>query len=146
MLNSGISGFPHAGQMFGNCVCSLMFLISFFRLVISVLIFSRFSFSGWISFTSTLTLYIRSLTCARVWLSSSIVSYILSSTSLLSSSSWVSTALCFFASESILFRNISTGFSKIIAHVIPHRMRVAVALIQKYVVGVMVCSCSFIRG
>jgi len=66
MLNSGISGFPQAGQMFGNWVCSLMFFISFFRLVISVLIFSIFSFSGCISFTSILTLHIRSFTCASV--------------------------------------------------------------------------------
>lgn len=146
MLNSGSSAFPHVGQMFWNCVCSWMFLNSFFRLLISVLIFSMFSFSGWISFTSTLTLHIRSLTCAKVWLSSSIVSYILSSTSLLSSSCCVSTAPCFFASESILFRNVSTGFSKIIAHVIPHRIKVAAALIQKYIVGVIVCSSSFIRG
>ena len=54
--------------------------------------------------------------------------------------------LCFFASESILFRKTSTGFSNVIAQVIPHRMKVEAALIKKYAVGVMDCSFSFMNG
>ena len=104
------------------------------------------SFSGRISLTSVLTLYIMSLTCARISLFDSIVSFIESSISLFSSSNWVSTEPCVLASESIWFRNASTGFEKAIAHVMPHKMKVAVALVQKYVKGVMACSFSFMNG
>ena len=146
MLNSGSNGFPHVGQTFGDWVFSSTFLISFFKLFNSNLAFSIASLSGWISFTSALTLHIKSLICARVWLSASIVSYMASSTSLFSSSSCVSTAPCVLASESILFRKVSTGFVKAIAHVMPHKMKVAAALAQKYVIGVMACSFSFMMG
>lgn len=47
------------------------------------------------------------------------------------SSSWVSTVDCSFASESILFTNVSIGLSKAVAHVIPHMITVAAALIVK---------------
>jgi len=87
-----------------------------------------------------------SLTCARVWLFESIVSFIASSTSLFSSNNWASTALCVFASESILFKKVSTGLVKTIAHVIPHKMKAAAALTKKYVKGVMACSFSPING
>ena len=46
MLNSGNSGFPHAGHMFGKWIFSSTFLISFLRLLKSVFIFSKPSFSG----------------------------------------------------------------------------------------------------
>lgn len=98
------------------------------------------------SLTSALTLQIRSLTWARIWLFESIVSFIASSTSLFSSSSWASTALCVLASESILFRKVSTGFVKAIAHVIPQRVNAETALIQKYAIGGMALSFSPIRG
>lgn len=87
-----------------------------------------------------------SLTCAKISLFDSIVSFIESSISLFSSSSWVSTAPCVLASESILFRKVSTGFVKAIAHVMPHKMKVAAALAQKYVIGVMACNFSFMKG
>ena len=130
-MNSGISGLPQLGQMFGNFAFSSIFLTSFLRLVSSVLIFSRYSPSVLMSFTSALTLVTESLTCARVSEFASSVSIMTSMTSLLSSSSCVSTVLCLFASESILLRKVSTGFSKAITHVIPQKIAVAAALIQK---------------
>jgi hypothetical protein len=51
--------------------------------------------------------------------------------SLFSSRSWVSAALCFLASDRILFRKASTGFSKAMAHVMPQRMRVEAAVVRK---------------
>ena len=87
-----------------------------------------------------------SLTCAKISLFDSIVSLIASSISLLSSSNWASTVPCVLASESILFRKVSTGFAKAIAHVMPHKMKVAAALTQKYVMGVMACNFSFMKG
>ena len=87
-----------------------------------------------------------SLTCARISLFDSIVSFIESSISLFSSSSWVSTVPCVLASESMWFRKVSTGFEKAIAHVMPHKMNVVAALVQRYVMGVMVCSFSFMKG
>ena len=104
------------------------------------------SFSGRISLTSVLTLYIMSLTCARISLFDSIVSFIESSISLFSSSNWASTVPCVLASESILSRKVSTGFAKAIAHVMPHKTKVAAALAQKHVIGVMACSFSFMKG
>lgn len=89
------------------------------------------SFRGWISLTSALTLLIKSLTLARISLSASIVSYIWSRISLLFSSSWVSTVDCSFASESILFTNVSIGLSKAVAHVIAHMITVAAAVMAK---------------
>lgn len=86
-MNSGISAFPHAGQTFKTAGFSSIFLISFLRLVISVFIFSTLSLRGSISLASILTLLTRSLTCDRVSLLDSTVSYIASSTSLLFSSS-----------------------------------------------------------
>ena len=46
----------------------------------------------------------------------------------------------------MLFRKVSTGFEKAIAHVMPHKMKVAAALTQKYVIGVMACNFSFMKG
>ena len=82
---------------------------------------------GCMSLTSTRTLRIMSLTCASASLFDSTVSYIRSKSSLLFSRSCVSVAVCFFASDRILFRKVSTGLSKAIAQVIPHRMTVEAA-------------------
>ena len=43
------------------------------------------------------------------------------------------------ASESILFRKVSTGFSKANPQVIPQRINVTTVLIQKYVEGAIFC-------
>ena len=43
-------------------------------------------------------------------------------------------------------KKVSTGFSKATAQVIPHRIKVAMALTQKYVVGVIACNFSFMMG
>ena len=101
--------------------------ICFLRMHSSIRIFSVVSFMGWMSLTSTRTLRIRSLTCASVSLSDSIVSYIASKSSLLFSMSCVSVAVCFFASDRILLRKTSTGLSKAKAHVIPHSIMVDAA-------------------
>ena len=77
---------------------------------------------------------------------SSTVSFMASNISLFSSSNWDSTAPCVFASESILFKKVSTGFSKAMTHVIPQRVKVAAALPKKYGIGVMACSFSLING
>ena len=82
---------------------------------------------GCMSLTSARTLHIRSLTCPRASLSDSTVSYIRSKSSLLFSRSCVSVAVCFFASDRILFRKVSTGLSKANMQVIPHRMTVETA-------------------
>lgn len=117
--------------MFGNCTFSSIFFISLLRLVISALTFSRLFFSGWISLTSVRTLNSRSLTWASVLPSASMFSFIRSRISLFCSRSWASTAVWVLASERILFRKISTGFEKAMAHVIPHRMSVVMVVDQK---------------
>ncbi len=99
--------------------------------MISVFIFSTLSLMGSISLASILTLQTRSFTCESVWLLDSTVSYIASSTSLLFSRSWPSTSVCVLASESIWLRKASTGFSKTIMQVIPQRMNVAAAVVQR---------------
>ena len=101
--------------------------ICFLRMHSSIRIFSVVSFMGCMSLTSTRTLRIRSLTCASISLSDSIVSYIASKSSLLFSMSCVSVAVCFFASDRILFRKTSTGLSKAKAQVIPQRITVEAA-------------------
>jgi hypothetical protein len=39
-----------------------------------------------------------------------------------------------------LFKKASTGLVKISAHVMPHKISVEAALIQKYTIGVIICS------
>lgn len=112
MLNSSFSS--------NVCIC-------FFKLCNSVLVTSITSFIGCMSLTSARTLRMRSLTCASVSLFSSMVSYIRSKTSLLLSKICASVVDWFFASESILFRNVSTGLSKVTRHVIAQRVTVAAA-------------------
>lgn len=140
ILNSGINDFPHVGHTIGKYSFSSSFLISFFKVPISAFIFSMLSFSEGIPLTSVRMLYIMSLTFASIWLFDSIVLLITSRISPFSSRSCASTAVWVLASESILFRKASTGLVKAIMHVTPHRMNDAAALIQKYVIGVMVCS------
>lgn len=87
-----------------------------------------------------------SFTFANISLFDSIVSFITSRISPFSSRSCVSTAVWVLASDSILFKKASTGLVNAMAHVMPHIINVVVALIQKYVRGVMVCSLSFMNG
>jgi hypothetical protein len=74
------------------------------------------------------------------------VSLITSRISPFSSRIWLSTALCDFASERILFRNASTGLAKATAQVMHHKTRVATALNPKYVKGVIAWGLSFSNG
>jgi hypothetical protein len=125
-LKSGRNIFPQAGQIIVKRSFSSSVFISFFKLPISVLVFSIVSFIGCMSLTSVRMLRIRSLTCASVSLSDSTVSYIRSKISLLLSRICASVVVCFFASDRTLFRKVSTGLSKAIRQVIPHRMKVEV--------------------
>jgi len=102
------------------CIC-------FLRLLISIRVFSIVSFMGCMSLVSTRTFRTRSLTCDSVSLFDSVVSYIRSKSSLLFSMSCASVAVCFFASDRILFKKVSTGLSKANAQVIPQRMTVEAA-------------------
>ena len=145
-MNSGISAFPHAGQTFRTAGFSSIFLISFLRFVISVFILSTLSLRGSISLASILMLLIKSFTCASVSLLDSTVSYIASSTSLLFSRSCPSTSVWVLASESIWLRKASTGLSKIIMQVIPQRMNVAAAVVQRYTCGEIAASFSLMNG
>ena len=125
-MKSGRSIFLQAGQTIVKRSFSSSVFICRFTLDSSVLVFSMASFIGRMSLTSTRMFRIRSLTCARVSLSDSIVSYIRSKISLLLSRICASVVVCFFASDRTLFRKVSTGLSKAIRQVIPHRMKVEV--------------------
>lgn len=105
--------------------------ICFFKVVSSVFVFSIVSFMGRMSLTSTRTFRIKSLTCASVSLSASMVSYIRSRTSLLLSMICASVVDWFLTSDSILFKKVSTGFSKATRHVIAHRMMVDAVAAQR---------------
>ena len=126
-MKSGRNSLPQAGQIIVKRSFSSSDFMCFFKLPSSVLVFSITVFSGCISLTSARTLRIMSLTCANVSLSDSIVSYIRSKISLLFSKICVSVVVCFFASDSTLFRKASTGLSKAIRQVIPHRIAVEAA-------------------
>ena len=130
-LKSARNIFPQAGQTMLKRSFSSRVFSCLFKVVSSVFVFSMVSFIGCMSFTSTRTFRIRSLTCASVSLSDSTVSYIMSKRSLLLSNTWVSVVVWFFTSDSILFRNVSTGLSKAIRHVIAHRMTVEVAAMER---------------
>lgn len=101
---------------------------------------------GSISFTSERTVQIRSLTCASVSCCDSTFSYMTSKISLLSWTVCVSVWLCRFASERILLRNVSTGFSKTIRQVIAQSMSVVVAVMYRYVSSGMAWSLSLMYG
>ena len=108
--------------------------ISGWSWVNSVFIRPTSSFNGWIVFTSALILYIMSFISPRSKLLVYTVSFIMPSTSLFFISC-CSTALCFLASDSTLFKKGSIELPKDMRHVIPHRVNVAKALKEKVQVG-----------
>ena len=126
-LKSGRSIFPQDGHTIVKSSFSSSMCICFFRLPTSLLVFSIVSFIGVMSLTSARIFRIRSLTCARISLSDSIVSYIRSNISLLLSKIWVSVWVWVFASERTLLRNSSTGLSTAMRQVMAQSATVAAA-------------------